>query len=167
VKDNGKTVDGWLKPTLLEPALWVTLVAAALIAFLGDDQSLRSARVDLGGALVQVSATLLGITLAGLAIFVVFLDKKYITLIEEYFSIGTELWPFQWAGIVAILCLILGVALIIVGEPSILLFRFIVFGALWTVGYLLSQIYQLIRFLAEHAKARAKQIHIEDKPEDE
>lgn len=167
VKDDNKAMHGWLRPTLVEPALWVTFVAAALIAFLGDEQALRSARVDLGGALVQMSATLLGITLAGLAIFVVFLDKRYVTLIEEHFSIGTELWPFQWAAIIAILCLVFGVALIIVGEPCTLLFRFIVFGALWTVAYLLSQIYQLIRFLAEHAKARAKQIHIEDEPEDE
>lgn len=52
--------------------------------------------------------------------------------------------------------------LIVLGEPSTLFFRLILWGALWSFAYLLWQIYELVKFLVEHAKARAKQIQIDD-----
>ena len=162
MKRFDKAMHGWFKDTILDPALWITLIASALIAFLGNENVLRSVRVDVGFALVEMSATLLGIILAGLAIFVVFLDKKYVALIEKYFKVETELWPFKWTAIIAILCLVFGIGLILLGEPPALVFQFVFLGALWSFFYLLWQIYELIRFLAEHAKTRAKQIQIDN-----
>jgi hypothetical protein len=163
MKVANNAMHGWFKDTILDPALWITLIASALIAFLGSENVLRSVRVDAGSAMVAMSAALLGIILAGLALFVVFLDKKYIALIEQYFKIETELWPFQWTAIIAILCLAFGMGLILLGQPCALLFRFIICGALWTFSYLLWQIYELVKFLVAHAKARAKQIEIDSK----
>lgn len=166
MKHFNKAMGGWLKDTIIDPALWITLIVSALIAFLGDESVLRSVRVNAGSALVGMSAALLGIILAGLAIFVVFLDKKYIALIEKYFRIEVELWPFKWTAIIAIMCVAFGMGLIIIGEPGALIFRFIIWGALWSFSYLIWQIYELVKFLAAHAKARAKQIQIEDRNED-
>ena len=162
MKRSDKVMSGWLKDTILDPALWITLIVSALIAFLGNENVLRSVRVDVGFALVEMSATLLGIILAGLAIFVVFLDRKYVALIEKYFKVETELWPFKWTAIIAILCLVFGIGLILLGEPPALVFQFVLLGALWSFSYLLWQIYELVKFLAEHAKARAKQIQIDN-----
>jgi len=162
MKHSDKAMSGWLKDTIIDPALWITLIVSALIAFLGNENVLRSVRVDVGFALVEMSATLLGIILAGLAIFVVFLDKKYIALIEKYFKVETELWPFKWTAIIAILCLVFGIGLILLGEPPALVFQFVLLGALWSFLYLLWEIYELVKFLAEHAKARAKQIQVDD-----
>lgn len=162
MKRFDKAINGWFKDTILDPALWITLIASALIAFLGNENVLRSVRVDVGSALVKMSAALLGIILAGLAIFVVFLDKKYVALIEKYFKIETELWPFKWTAIIAILCLVFGMGLILLGEPPALVFRFILWGALWSFSYLLWEIYELVKFLAAHAKARSKQIQIDN-----
>ena len=162
MKHYDKAMSGWLKDTIKDPALWITLIASALIAFLGNENVLRSVRVDVGSALVEMSAALLGIILAGLAIFVVFLDKKYVALIEKYFKVETELWPFKWTAIIAIVCLLFGMGLLLLGEPHALFFRLILCGALWSFTYLLWQIYELVKFLAEHAKARAKQIQIDN-----
>lgn len=162
MKRSDKVMSGWFKDTILDPALWVTLIVSALIASLGDETVLRSVRVDVGSALVEMSATLLGIILVGLAIFVVFLDKKYIALIERIFKVETELWPFKWTAIIAIVCLLFGMGLILLGEPHALFFRFIIGGALWSFTYLLWEIYELVKFLAGHAKARAKQIQIDN-----
>jgi len=162
MKRSDKVMNGWFKDTILDPALWITIIATALIAFLWDESTLLSVRINVGTALVAMSATLLGIILAGLAIFVVFLDKKYIALIEKYFKIETELWPFKWTALIAILCVAFGMVLILLGEPCTLLFRFIIWGALWSFSYLLWQIYELVKFLTEHAKARAKQIQIDN-----
>ena len=158
-----KVMSGWFKDTILDPALWVTLIVSALIAFLGDETVLRSVRVDVGSALVEMSAALLGIILAGLAIFVVFLDKKFVALIERFFKLETELWPFKWTAIIAIVCLLFGMGLLLLGEPHALIFRFILCGALWSFTYLLWQIYELVKFLAGYAKTRAKQIQIDNK----
>ena len=162
MKRVNKLMNGWGKDTIKDPALWITFTASACIAFLGNENALRSVRVDVGSALVEMSAALLGIILAGLAIFIVFLDRKYIALIEKHFNVGTELWPFKWTAITAILCLAFGMGLILLGEPCTLLFRFIIWGALWSFSYLLWQIYELVKFLAAHAKARAKQIQIDN-----
>ena len=154
---------GWLKEIIIDPVLWITLIVSGLIAFLGDEFVLRSARVAIGSAQVEMSAALLGIVLAGLAIFIVFLDKKYVALIESVFGIKSELIPFKLTAIVAILCLGFGMGLIVIGEPSTLIFRLVLWGALWSFAYLLWQIFELVKFLAEHAKARAKQIQMNDK----
>ena len=45
---------------------------------------------------------------------------------------------------------------------GVLIFRFILCVALWSFSYLLWQIYELVKFLAAHAKARAKQIQIDN-----
>ena len=161
MKSSDKVMSGWLKDTIIDPALWITLIASALIAFLGNENILRSVRVNVGSALVEMSAALLGIILAGLAIFVVFLDKKFVALIERIFKVETELWPFKWTAIIAILCLVFGIGLILLGEPPALVFQFVLLGALWSFLYLLWEIYELVKFLAEHAKARAKQIQID------
>ena len=163
MKRFDKVMSGWFKDTILDPALWVTLIVSALIAFLGDESVLRSVRVDVGSALVAMSAALLGIILAGLAIFVVFLDKKYVALIERFFKVETELWPFKWTAIIAIVCLLFGMGLILLGEPHALFFRFIIWGALWSFIYLLWQIYELVKFLTGYAKTRAKQIQLDNK----
>jgi len=162
MKSSDKVMSGWLKDTIIDPALWITLIASALIAFLGNESVLRSVRVDVGSALVEMSAALLGIILAGLAIFVVFLDKKFVALIERFFKLETELWPFKWTAIIAIVCLLFGMGLLLLGEPHALFFRFILCGALWSFTYLLWQIYELVKFLAGYAKTRAKQIQIDN-----
>ncbi len=156
-------MDGWLKEVIIDPALWITFVLTGLIAFLGDENVLRSARVNIGAAQVEMSAALLGIILAGLAIFIVFLDKKYVALIESVFGIKSELVPFKLTAIVAILCVGFGMGLILIGEPSIIVFRFVLWGALWSFAYLLWQIFELVKFLIEHAKTRAKQIQMEER----
>lgn len=157
-----KLMNGWFKETVLDKALYITLVAAALIAFLGDEKVLRSVRIDVGLALIEMGATLLGIVLAGFAIFVVFLDKKYIDLLEKAFGIEADIWPFKWVAIIAIVCLLFGMVFIVLGEPSTLVFRLLVMGALWSFFYLLWEIYELVKFLAGHVKARAKQIQLDD-----
>ena len=162
MNNSNKIMSGWLKDTILDYALWITLAVSALISFLGDEKVLRLARVSTGSALVDMGAVVLGIVLAGLAIFVVFLDRKYVELLEKYFSIETEIWPFKWTAIIAIVCLGFGIGLILIGEPSTLIFRFVFCGALWSFFYLLWEIYELIKFLAEHAKTRAKQIQKEE-----
>jgi hypothetical protein len=155
-------VGGWLKEVFRDPAFYITLVASALIAFLGDIEVLGSVKVNVGSALVQMSGALLGIILAGLAIFVVFLDKKYVALIERVFTIESELGPFKLTALIAIFCLLFGMGLILIGEPNNLLLRFIIWGALWSFLYLLWQIYELVKFLIEHAKNRVMQIRQDD-----
>jgi len=167
MKSKNKTMSGWgFKSIITDVALWITFILSGLIAFLGNESALRSARVAVGTAQVQMSAALLGIVLAGLAIFVVFLDRKYIALIESIFGVETELFPFKFTAIIAILCLGFGMGLILLGEPITLLFRLVLWGALWSFAYLLWQIYELVKFLAEHAKARATQIQKEEKNND-
>src|SRR4030042_2315136 len=162
MKHLNKVMSGWLKDTILDPALWITLVASGLIAFLGNENALRLVKVNAGTAMVAMISALLGIVLAGLAIFVAFLDKKYIALLEKVFGMDADLWPFKWTAIIAILCVAFGMGLILLGEPPTLVFRLILWGALWSFSYLLWEIYELVKFLAEHVKARAKQIQKED-----
>jgi len=159
MKSNNKTVNGWgFKDIITDIALWITFVMSGLIAFLGDEVILRSVKVNAGSAMVAMSAALLGIVLAGLAIFIVFLDKKYIALIESIFGVESELFPFKFTAIIAILCIAFGMGLILLGEPTTLVFRFILCLALWSFLYLLWEIYELVKFLAEHVKSRAQQI---------
>ncbi|HUT67005.1 MAG TPA: hypothetical protein VMW86_00455, partial [Dehalococcoidales bacterium] len=76
--------------------------------------------------------------------------------------IDAEMWPFKWTVIIAIVCVVFGLGLIILGEPPVILFRFIICGALWSFLYLLWEIYELVKYLATHAKARSKQIQIDN-----
>ena len=133
-----------------------------LIAYFGNEETLRSVMVDLGIAMVGVSAALLGIVLAGLAIFLAFMDKKYLVLIEQIFGIGNELFPVKVITITAIICLSFSLGLILIGDPPSVIFRLILIGALWGYSYLLWQIYELVKWLIEHAKARAMQIRKEE-----
>jgi hypothetical protein len=153
---------GWLKETLTDPCLYITFIVSGLISLLGNYRALYSVRVDIGNSLLQINGVLLGIILAGLAVFVVLLDKKYIKLIERVYNIESELWPFKWTAIISIVCIIFGMGLIIIGNPYHILFRLILWGGLWSFAYLLWQIYELIKFLAGHAKTRAKQIQMEE-----
>jgi len=151
MKDN-KPFGKWgFKDILKDYSFWVTLIISVLIASFGNQETLHSVKIDLGAAMVEVSAALLGIVLAGLAIFLAFMDKKYLSLIEQIF------------GIAAILCLSFGLGLILVGNPPSLIFRLILVGAIWSSSYLLWQIYEVVKWLVEHAKARAMQIRKEEK----
>lgn len=163
MKDN-KVINKWgFKDILKDYSFWVTLIISVLIACFGNQETLRSVMVDLGIAMVGVSAALLGIVLAGLAIFIAFMDKKYMALIDEVFDIGNELFPVKVTTLTAILCLAFSLGLILVGKPPSLVFRLILIGALWSYSYLLWQIYELVKWLVEHAKARAMQIRKEER----
>jgi hypothetical protein len=164
MKGNNKPFGKWgFKDILKDYSFWVTLVISVLIACFGNQQTLRSVMVDLGIAMVGVSAALLGIVIAGLAIFLAFVDRKYLTLIDEVFGVGNELFPVKVTSITAILCLSFSLGLILVGKPPALIFRLILIGALWSYSYLLWQIYEVVKWLVEHAKARAMQIRNEEK----
>ncbi|MFO7996653.1 MAG: hypothetical protein R6U93_05885 [Dehalococcoidia bacterium] len=166
MKNSNKPSGKWgFRDILKDYSFWVTLTTSVLIASLGNQETLRSVMVSLGTAMVEISAALLGIVLAGLAIFLAFMDKKYLALIEQIFGVGNELFPIKVTAITAILCLSFGLGLILVGNPPNLLFRLILVGALWSASYLLWQIYELVKWLVEHAKARAMQIRKEDKDE--
>jgi hypothetical protein len=164
MKTNNKTIGKWgFKDILKDHAFWITLVISILIASFGNQETLRSVKVDLGAAMVEVSAALLGIVLAGLAIFIAFMGRKYMALIDEVLGISNELFPVKVTTITAILCLAFGLGLILVGNPPSPIFRLILVGALWSSSYLLWQIYEVVKWLVEHAKARAMQIRKEEK----
>lgn len=164
MKSNNKAIGKWgFKDILKDYSFWLTLIISGLIAYFGNEETLRSVMVDLGIAMVGVSAALLGIVLVGLAIFLAFMDKKYLALIDQIFGIGNELFPVKVTTITAILCLSFSLGLILIGHPPSLVFRLILVGALWSYSYLLWQIYELVKWLVEHAKARAMQIRNEEK----
>ncbi len=146
--------------------LYITLVLSGLIAYFSNEEFLRSVVVSAGAAMVEMSGALLGIVLAGLAIFIVFLDRKYIGLIEQVIGFSNELFPIKTVAFLTILCLVFGLGLIILGEPSNLILRIAIGIALWIYLYLLVQIWELIKWLVEHAKARAMQIQMEEKNND-
>jgi hypothetical protein len=94
MKRSERRMGGWFRETIVDPALWVTLVVSAVIAFVGNEGVLRSARTDIGIAQVGIGTALLGVALAGLAIFVVFLDEEYIRLLERVSpGVEADLWP--------------------------------------------------------------------------
>lgn len=150
---------GWLRATIADPALWVTFVISLVIAFVGNEDVLRSARVDVGIAQVGIGTALLGIVLAGLTILIVFLDEEYIKLLEQVPpGIDADLWPFKYTALIAIICAAFGMLLIVIGKPHPLVFRIILLLSLWSFSYLLWLFYDLIKFVIEHAKARIIQI---------
>ena len=158
-KQRKPFMGGWFWKTLRDPALWVTLVISAIVAFCGNESILRSVRIDVGVAQVGLGTALLGIVLAGLAIFIVFLDEEYIKLLEkEPPGIDADLWPFKYIGLIAIICAAFGMLLIVMGEPHPTIFRIILWLSLWSFSYLLWVFYDVIKFVVGHAKARVMQI---------
>ena len=108
---------------MCDPSLWITLTISALIASLGDEQVLRSVSATVGSAQVHIGTAFLGIVLAGLAIIVVFLDKKYIALLERVPpGFEADLWPFKYTAFIAVACSASGMALILLCDSEPLVF---------------------------------------------
>jgi hypothetical protein len=150
---------GWFRETIRDPAPWVTLAISAIVAFCGNEEVLRSVRIDVGVAQVGIGTALLGIVLAGLAILIVFLDEEYIKLLQQVPpGIDADLWPFKYTALIAIMCAAFGMLLIVIGKPHPLIFRIILWLSLWSFSYLLWLFYDVIKFVIEHAKARIMQI---------
>jgi hypothetical protein len=159
MKSTNKIMGGWFRKTMCDPALWVTFIASLAVAFGGDEEVLRSVSVDVGMAQVQIGTALLGIVIAGLAILVVFLDEEYIKLLEQVPpGFEADLWPFKFIALIAIICAAFGMALILFGNPPALIFRIVLCLSLWSFSYLLWILFDLVKFIAGHAKARMKQI---------
>ncbi|MEK7353235.1 MAG: hypothetical protein AABZ77_01850, partial [Chloroflexota bacterium] len=155
-------MSGWFRKTVLDPSLWITLVISILIALFGNETILRSVSQSVGSAQVQIGTAFLGIVLAGLALLVVFLDKRYIALLAKVPpGFDADLWPFKYTAFIAVICSGFGMILIIIGDPRTLLFRFTFGFSLWSFSYLLWTMFQLVRFLSEHAKTRVTQIQKE------
>lgn len=157
-KNNEQWTQWTYKDFLKDYSLYITLVVSALIAFLGHETTLRSVRIDLGLAMAGVSSALIGIVIAGLAIFLAFIDRKYIELIDQLFGFENELLPVKATTMLAIITLLFSVGLILVGSPPTLAFRFVLLGSLWSYSYLLWQIWELVKWLIGHARARALQV---------
>lgn len=159
MKRMDQAMGGWLRKTVFDPYLWIIVIICGLIAYFGDEKVLRSVSVNVGSAQVHIGTALLGIVLAGLAILVVFLDKKYISLLEDVPpGFDADLWPFKFTAFVAVICSAFGMTLILLGNPSTFVFRLLFGFSLWSFFYLLWTMFELVRFIAGHAKARVKQI---------
>jgi len=118
--------------------------------------------------MVEMSGALLGIVLAGLAIIVAFMNKKYVDLIERFLGgFNNEFFAIKTVTLLTVLCLALGLGLILIGEPPAIVLRLVLFGALWSYSYLLWQVYELVKWLLSHAKLRAMQIKMEEKEGEE
>lgn len=165
-KQNNTFKQWSLIDILKDPYFYVALVLAGLIAILLPENTLKSVMVDLGMVIAGVSSALLGIVIAGLAIFLAFMDKEYIALVDKHFGVGNELFPIKVTTILSIISLIFSLTLILIGESSTFIYRLISFGALWSYLYLLWQIWELVKWLVSHAKLRATQIRLELKQGD-
>lgn len=164
MKRIDKVMSGWFRKTILDPSLWITLIISILIASFGDEEVLRSVRIAVGSAQVYIGTAFLGIVLAGLAILVVFLDKKYIALLEQVPpGFDADLWTFKFTGFLAVICSVFGMILILLGNPGALVLRLVFCLSLWSFSYLLWTMFELVRFIAGHAKTRVKQIQINNK----
>ena len=150
---------GWRRKLIRDWAPWVTLALALAIVLCSNEDVLRSVRADVGVAQVGIGTAILGIVLAGLAILVAFLDEKYIELLEKIPpGLIADLWVFKYAAIVAIVCAAMGMLLVLFADLPLWALRMLFIIALWSFGYLLWLLYDVIKFIAEHAKARAVQI---------
>lgn len=159
-----RAMGGWLGKTIKDWALWVTCLLSITVALLGDETVLRCVKNDVGLAQIQIGTALLGIVLAGLAILVVFLDEKYIALLEKVPpGFDADLWPFKYTALVAIFCAVFGMVLIIIGYPPTWLLRLVYWLSLWSFAYLLWVLFDLVKFIAGHAKARVSMIQKKDK----
>ncbi len=151
---------GWFRKTICGLDLWCTFAISLAIAVFGNEETLRNVSSNIGLAQVQIGTALLGIVLAGLAILVVFLDEKYIKLLEQISpGFDADLWPFKATAFIAIVCAAFGMVLIIIGDPSEIVFRSVLFFSLWSFSYLLWNMFDLIKFIAGHAKNRIEQIN--------
>lgn len=159
MKRTNKAMGGWFRATIRDPALWVTLVVSLAIAFIGNETILRAARIDIGMAQVGIGTALLGIVLAGLSILIVFLSEDYIKLLERVPpGVDADLWPFKYTALIAIICAAFGMLLILIGEPPPLIFRIALGLSLWSFSYLLWLLYDVVKFINGHIKARIMQI---------
>jgi hypothetical protein len=159
VKQRKTAMGGWRPKTIADPALWVTLLVSASVAFAGNEAVLRSARTDVGIAQVGIGTALLGVALAGLAVLVAFLDEEYIRLLEQVSpGIDADLWPFKYTALIAAVCAAFGMALLIIGNPPAPVFRVVLWLSLWSFSYLLWAFLDLVKFVTEHAKTRVRQI---------
>lgn len=164
-----RAVGGHGKRLIGDPALWVTFGIVAVAAFLLGDDRIRTVSGLVGSAQAQVGTALLGVVVAGLAIFAVFLDEEYVALLDaEPPGPDADIAPFIITGFVAALSAALGIALIIVGAippastglwvrlgisgPSLLAAVFLV--SLWSFLYLLWHTFDLVVFLMGHARVR-------------
>ncbi len=84
MKRLDKAMSGWLRETILDPALWITLIACSHIAFLGDEMVLRGVGVGVGVAVLVAVAgpetptalvTEAGYTVAGIDAVASFLEQ--------------------------------------------------------------------------------------------
>jgi hypothetical protein len=168
MKINNKVVHKWrLIDFLKDKYLYITLVVSCLVAYFINGEYLRHIITTAGSAMVQMSGALLGIVLASLAIFVVFLNKRYVGLIEQLIGFENEFFAIKTVTVLTILCLVFGLGLIVFSEYSDLVLRLIFGVALWIFLYLLEQIWELVKWLIEHAKARAMQVQEEDNERNE
>jgi len=156
---NNKIMAGWFGKTIKDWAIWITCIISLAIALFGDEGVLRCVKGDVGLAQIQIGTALLGIVLAGLAILVIFLDEKYIAILEKVPpGFDADLWPFKYTALIAIFCAVFGMALIIIGYPPTWLLRLTYWLSLWSFSYLLWVLFDLIKFVAGHAKARVTMI---------
>lgn len=145
MKNNNKAIHKWgYKDFVTDEYIYITLGLSVIIAYFIGGDFLRSIIVSAGSAMVQMSGALLGVVLASLAIFVVFLDKKYIDLVERIVGFGNEFISVKTVTILTIICLVFGIGLILLGELPNWALRIIIGGALWAYLYLLIQIWELV-----------------------
>ncbi len=162
MKKPNSLMGGWFKKTILGADLWITFVLSAIICIVADENVLRCIRVDIGMAQLQIGTALMGVVLAGLAIIVVFLDERYIKILEQVApGLEADLWPFNYVALLAVICASFGMSLILIGYPPITIYRIIVGLSLWSFAYLLWNFYYLVKFIFGHAKVRMKQIKAE------
>ena len=162
MKSNNEIQNWGFKDFITDKPLYVTLVLSVLVAYFIGGEYLRSIVSSAGSAMVEMSGALLGVVLAGLAIFIVFLDKKYIRVIDRLIRFENEFFVIKTVTFLTITCLIFGIGLIVLGEIPNWALRIIIGGALWAYLYLLVQIWELVKWLIEHAKARAMQAQQEE-----
>ncbi|OGN89873.1 MAG: hypothetical protein A2158_04535 [Chloroflexi bacterium RBG_13_46_14] len=160
---KNRIMGGWFKETIADKFLYITLVLSVLLGWLGDEQILRDSQCNIGSAMVDLSGALLGIVIAGLAIFIVFLDIKYLELLKQITDIERNIWPFKWVSVLTILSLVLGMLLLVIGNPPTIILRTIITVSIWSYLYLLIEMYRLIKFLTGHLRNRVKQLEIEEK----
>ena len=160
---------GFWRQIFLGRDLWVTLAASALPGALLDYQTLVKASPTLVSAQLQVAPALLGVALAGLAVLVVFLDRRYIALLESVPpGIAADIFPFQWTAALAVVTLVLSLVLgyvSVMPESYWVLFRASFIVALWSFLYLLWSVLDLLAFLAAHARNRITQLKAEQQSE--
>lgn len=153
---------GYRRQTLLGRDLWITLTLSFVAGAFLDYDNLIKVTATLTAAQAQLGPAILGVTVAGLAIFTIFLDRDYIELLEKRPpGVEADLYPFRWVAFWAAVTIVASLVLSYVAQlPSDywMLFRFVFAASLWTFLYMLWNTYDLVRFLAAHARLRVEQI---------